>query len=103
MFTILYILAVIYFVRPFEKLIRNKYFMFIFYILLLFNPITYSSELFQRLYRNSLSIIELLFLLGILIRIILSDDKNKKSIINYILLGIMSSIMYLTREDNMWI
>ena len=103
MFTVLYMLAVIYFVRPFEKLIRNKYFMFIFYILLLFNPITYSSELFQRLYRNSLSIIELLFFLGILIRIILSDDKNKKSIINYILLGIMSSIMYLTREDNMWI
>jgi len=56
MFTILYILSVIYFIKPFEKLIRNKYFMFIFYLLLLFNPITYSSELFQRLYRNSISV-----------------------------------------------
>ena len=102
MFTILYIFAVIYFVRPFEKLIRNKYFMFIFYILLLFNPITYSSELFQRLYRNSISIIELLFFLGVVIRILLSDDKNKKCIINYVLLGFIISLMYLTREDNIW-
>lgn len=102
LFTILYILAVIYFIRPFEKLIKNKKIMFIFYIFLLFNPITYSSELFQRLYRNSLSIIEVLFFLGVVIRILLSDDKNKKCIINYILLGIITSLMYLTREDNIW-
>ena len=103
LFTFLYILAVIYFIRPFEKLISNKKMMFAFYIILLFNPVTYSSELFQRLYRNSIAIIELLFFLGVFIRIILSDDKSKKSIINYFLLGIISSIMYLTREDNMWI
>ena len=100
--TILYIGAVIYFIRPFEKIIKNKKLLFLFYIVMLFNPITYSSELFQRLYRNSLSIIELLFFLGTLIRII--DTKQiKKNIINYILLGIISSIMYLTREDNIWI
>ncbi|MBP3841587.1 MAG: hypothetical protein IK997_05695 [Bacilli bacterium] len=102
MFTILYILSVIYFIKPFEKLIRNKYFMFIFYVLLLFNPITYSSELFQRLYRNSISIIEVLFFLGVTIRIIISDDKTKSSVLNYLLLGIITSIMYLTREDNIW-
>lgn len=101
-FTILYILAVMYFIKPFEKLIKNKKILFIFFIFLLFNPITYSSELFQRLYRNSLSIIELLFFLGIVIRILLSDDKTKRSIINYILLGLITSIMYLTREDNIW-
>ena len=102
LFTILYIFAVTYFIKPFEKIIKNKYFMFIFYIVLLFNPITYSSELFQRLYRNSLSVIEILFFLGVTIRIIISEDKSKKRIINYILLGIITSIMYLTREDNIW-
>lgn len=101
-FTTLYILSVIYFIRPFEKIIKNKKIMFIFYIFILFNPITYSFELFQRLYRNSISIIELLFFLGTTIRIIISEDKTKKSIINYFLLGIITSIMYLTREDNIW-
>ena len=100
-FTLLYIGSVMYFIKPFEKLIKDKKILFIFYILL-FNPITYSSELFQRLYRNSLSIIELLFFLGTVIRILLSDDKSKKCIINYIVLGIITSIMYLTREDNIW-
>ena len=101
-FTTLYILSVIYFIRPFEKLIKSKWILFIFYTLLLFNPVTYSSELFQRLYRNSISIIELLFFLGVTIRIILSEDKTKKSILNYVLLGFITSIMYLTREDNIW-
>ena len=100
--TILYILAVIYFIKPFEKIIRNKYFMFIFYIILLFNPVTYSQELFQRLYRNSLSIIEILFFLGATVRILISNEKTKKNIINYVFLGIITSIMYLTREDNIW-
>ena len=102
MFTTLYILSVIYFIKPFEKLIKSKKVLFIFYILLLFNPISYSSELFQRLYRNSISIIELLLFLGVTIRIIISEDKTKRSIINYILLGLITSIMYLTREDNIW-
>ena len=102
LFTILYILAVTYFIKPFEKIIKNKYFMYVFYIIILFNPVTYSSELFQRLYRNSLSIIEVLFFLGVTIRIITSNDKSKKRIINYILLGVITSIMYLTREDNIW-
>ena len=101
MFTTLYILSAIYFIRPFEKLIKNKKLMFIFYIFLLFNPVTYSSELFQRLYRNSISIIELLFFLGVTIRIIISNDKTKKSIINYILLVVTLSIQnFLLPEDS---
>ncbi len=44
MFTILYILSVIYFIKPFEKLIKNKYFMIIFYIILLFNPVNPNEE-----------------------------------------------------------
>lgn len=95
--TILYILSCIYFTLSLEGIIKSKKYLLIIYVLLLFNPISYSSELFQRLYRNSISIMELLFFLGIIINII----KNNK-IKDYVLLGIILSIMFLTREDNIW-
>ena len=97
-YTFLYIFACAYFTCSLRKIVDDKKVLSIIYIFLLFNPISYSSELFQRLYRNSISISELLFLLGITIRII---KENK--IVNYILFGITMTIMFLTREDNIWI
>ena len=94
--TILYILSCIYFTSSLGDIKDNKY-LLILYVILLFNPISYSSELFQRLYRNSISITELLFFLGVIIRII---KYNK--IRDYIILGFILSIMFLTREDNIW-
>ena len=99
-FTIIYILSCAFFTKSFKNIINNKKILLILYIILLFNPISYSSELFQRLYRNSLSIIEMLFFLSLVIRII-SNKKTKISL--YLFLGIISSIMLLTREDNIWI
>lgn len=100
--TILYILSCMYFTKSLDKVIKNRKVLIIIYAVLLFNPISMSSELFQRMYRNSLSSIEILFFLGIVIRLFLSENKIKKDIINYVLLGIMMSIMYMTREDNIW-
>ena len=99
-FTILYILSCLYFILSLKKVVNNKFFLIIIYLVLLFNPVSYSADLFQRLYRNSVTIIELLFFLGTIIRIV--SDKNNK-ILNYIILGLIISIMYLTREDNIWI
>ena len=97
--TILYILSCTYFTTSLKKIINNKYLLLIIFTVLLFNPISYSADLFQRLYRNSISVTELLFFLGTVFRIVF-DKKNK--VINYIFLGIILSIMYLTREDNIW-
>lgn len=99
-FTLLYILSSLYFTLSCKKITNNKIILIITYIVLLFNPLTYSSELFQRLYVNTISIPELLIFLGLLIRI-LYDKKN--NILNYILLGIISGIMLITRNDNIWI
>ena len=100
MLTILYILSCLYFSFSLKKFVKNKYYILILYVVLLFNPISYSSELFQRLYRNSLSIIEILFFLGLVIRIIYND---KIKIHNYIFLGLIVSIMFLTKEENIWV
>ena len=98
-FTVLYILAVIYFVYSLKDIVKNKKYLILIIIILLFNPVTYSQDLFQRLYRNSLSIIEFLFFLGSIIRVLFY--KNKK-LYHYILFGLCLSLMFLTREDNIW-
>ena len=98
-FTILYVAASIYFILALKRIIKDKKLLIIIYIFVLFNPVSYSSELFQRLYRNTLSITELLFFFGTIINIIASK-KNRS--VNYIVLGLITGIMFLTREDNIW-
>ena len=97
--TILYILTSIYFIHSIKNIIKNKKFLIFIFILILFNPASYSQDLFQRLYRNSFSMIELLFFLGSLIRILFSKDIKAR---NYLLFGLSLSLMFLTREDNIW-
>ena len=98
-FTLLYICSCIYFMCSLKYIIKEKKYLIIIFVLLLFNPVTFSQDLFQRLYRNSISIIELLFFLGSVIRVLFRKDKK---IYDYILLGLSLSLMFLTREDNIW-
>lgn len=95
----LYITACLFVVYSLKKVIKDKKILIIILTFLLFNPISYSSELFQRLYRNSILHIELLFLLGTTINIIVSKKNN---VFNYIFLGFIISIMFLTKEDTIW-
>ena len=98
-FTLIYICACLFFTYSLKKIIKDKGMLVFILIILLFNPISYSSDLFQRLYRNSLSYVELLFFLGVIINIITSKKNN---ILNFIFLGIIMSIMIITKEDNIW-
>lgn len=100
LFTILYILSCLYFLSSLKEIVKDKKYLVIIYLFLIFNPVTFSQDLFQRLYRNSISITELLFFLGALIRVI--TLKNKK-ILNNIILGITLFLMFWTREDNIWV
>ena len=98
-FTIIYIGCSLYFVNALKKIIKDKRMLIIILSFILFNPVTYSSELMQRLYRNVLSIPELLLFLGAIINVLFD---NKHTIINNVFLGIITSIMLLTREDTLW-
>ena len=46
--TIIYILCTLYFTLSCKKITNNKIILLIIYVALLFNPLTYSAELFQR-------------------------------------------------------
>jgi len=99
--TIFYILSCIYFGTSLNKVVKNKKIVIVVYLVLLFNPISYSMELFQRIYRNALSLGETLLFFGLIIRLV-ACNETKNNVINYLLLGLITSIMLLTREDSMW-
>ena len=97
--TILYIIATLSFACSIRKIVRNDAFLIVLFGILLFNPISYSSDVFQRMYRNTLSYTELLFFLTAVVNII---NSKKNNILNYIFLGLIMSTMLLTREDTIW-
>ena len=100
LFSILYISSCLYFLSSIKNIIKEKKYLIVIFTFLLFNPVTFSQDLFQRLYRNSISITEFLFFIGAVIKIITLDNKK---VLNNILLGIFISLMFLTREDNIWV
>ena len=97
--TLLYISACSFFMLSAKKVIKNRIILTTLFLFLLFNPISYSSDAFQRVYRNSVLYIELLFFLGIILKIIYEEKTN---ILNYIILGFIMSVMLLTKEDSIW-
>ena len=99
-FTILYICSCLYFIFSISRIIKSKKVLLILYLVLLFNPVTFSSELFQRLYINTISITELLFFLGSIINFAYSKNNI---LLHSIVLGAISSLMLLSRNDNIWI
>ena len=72
-FTILYILASLCVVLALKDIIKDKKFLVLIYLVLLFIPSTYSQDLFQRLHRNSISTIEFMFFLSLVIKLFKLD------------------------------
>ncbi len=82
---IFYCLACMLFALTINKAIKNKVVSLIIYLLILLNPVEYSNEL-CRVYRDSIYISLILYLLTISINIFLDRDKPvKKQILNYVL------------------
>lgn len=96
--SILYILSCITFCFVTRDLFKNKNISFILYILLLFNPVTFSSETFQRLYRYVLGPTQILFLLSFLYGIY-KNNEIKKIIPHLIGLSLTYLSVIYTRED----
>ena len=76
--TLLYTISCIIFMIAIRKLIKNKYWFIGIFALLLFNPIMYSSEIIQRIYRNALIPTFSLLIIGSYIALFLRrNEKNR--------------------------
>ena len=102
--TLFYTVSCILFIFSIRKLIKNKYLIIPIYLIILLNPIMYSTEVFQRVYRNSLIPSFALLIPACYFGMYL--NRNEK-VYKYIFWSLVASIslplFYYTREDSMWI
>lgn len=98
-----YVLACIFVTFVMEEKIKNKNISIIIFLILLFNPITFSSEL-CRVYRDGVYTSLVLYLIGFTYAIFLKRKYDYKKLIKYFIgLGFTVSSMLLCREESIWI
>jgi hypothetical protein len=101
---VLYCVACLVFVAALRPAIRNRWLQLLLFAVLLFNPITYSLETSQRVYRNGIGQWQILLIFGCLIAIFLRRNDNWKSLLAWGIGGGLALGTFLhTREDATWI
>ena len=101
--SLIYILSVITFCYIIRDKFKNKKILYLLYILLLFNPISFASETFERLYRYVIGPAQILFFISFLYGIYKNINIPKKIIPHLIGLGITVTTIILTREDYLFV
>lgn len=102
--TMLYSLASLYFVYCIKNLFKSKKSLLIIFIALLFNPVSFATWTYQRLYRNGLTLSQVLIIIGSMYKIYeLKDSLNKKTILYSIIAGVTLATFWNTREDGIWL
>jgi len=100
---VFYILACVILIFMLKNIIKNKYILLGVFTILLFNPITYSSNLL-RTYRDGVYISLLIYLVSFSFMIFYKyKDKPKKLIKYFIGLGLTITSICICREETIWI
>lgn len=108
MMNIIYTCAVLYFIFCIKDLFKNKKILIIIYIILLFNPVSYASWTLQRVYRNGITLSQVLIVVGSMFALyykLLNSDKNKlfKMLPYSIIAGLTLGTFWTNREDGIWL
>ena len=104
MMTSLYTIACFLFMLVISKKIKNKVVLAILYVIALFNPVMYSYQVMQRIYRNAIvPSLSILIITGYLYLFFTRNDKNLvKKLLVSLLTGIVFAAFWYTREDSIW-
>lgn len=106
MCTYVYVISCIIFLIAVSKLIsKERYCVKIaLFIILLYNPISYAQQTFQRIYRNGMSQWQVLLIFSATIAIIYELDNGVKKIVPWIVIDGIALWSYVnTREDGAWV
>ena len=104
MMTSLYTIACFLFMLVISKRIKNKIVLAFLYVITLFNPVMYSYQVMQRIYRNAIiPSLSILIMTGYLYLFFTRNDKNViRKLLVSILTGIVLAAFWYTREDSIW-
>lgn len=99
-----YVISAAAFSYALSKVIKNKIFIYMGYILLIYTPAGFASVITQRLYRNAIMFPSVLMVFAcILLVYFYRKEKMHKQIFWMILLGINFAYFYYIREDSFWL
>lgn len=100
----IYSIGCMIFVFGIKRLFQTEFPLFIIFLALLFNPISFADETFLRVYRNSLTAAQALIISGSMFAVYLNRfEKNWIQILWAISAGLGLASLWHTREDGIWI
>ena len=101
--SLIYIASSAFFVYTIKDLFKSKKSLAVIYIILLFNPVSYASWTFQRLYRNGITLAQVLFIIGSMFALYQNRYKSKKVMLIYSIISglVLRNILANKRRWNM--
>ena len=101
---LLYTVGCMVFVYALRPLVPKQLPRLILYLALLWNPISYSLQAFQRVYRNSISYIQVLLIFGGFLAVYLRRREPVRKQIGWIIAAAAGTASFFyTREDAIWV
>lgn len=101
--TIVYTLSCMYFIYSIKDFIKSKWILLGIFICLIFNPVSFANNTLLRVYRNGITMSQVLLILGSYIGMYMNRTNKKKVAFFSIFACIGFCTMYHTREDAFWI
>ncbi len=101
---LLYTVSCMVFVYALRPLLKKYWACFTLYLVLLWNPVSYSVQAFQRVYRNSISYIQVLLIFGGLLALWLRRKEPVRKQLLWLLTAAAGMVSFFyTREDAIWV
>lgn len=102
--TLLYSVACIVFIYAISPIFKKKWPMYFIYAVLMFNPVSFASLTLQRVYRNGVTLSQVLIIIGCIMAMYLRKKERIRNIIGWAVLGgVALATLWNTREDSFWI
>jgi len=100
----IYSIACVIFVFGIKRLFKTEFPLYLIFLALLFNPISFADETFLRVYRNSLTAAQVLVISGGMFAVYLNRfEKTAVQLVWAVIAGLGLAALWHTREDGIWI
>lgn len=101
---LLYTVSCMLFMYALRPLLKKDWACLVLYLTLLWNPVSYSVQAFQRVYRNSISYIQVLLIFGGLLALWLRRKEPVRKQLLWLLTAAAGMVsFFFTREDAIWV